>query len=100
MESDIIGHLVDVEHKASTLVDNAKKEAQTRLDKAKVKAEKQYLEEYKKVIEELEREYVLKTNSLTKIHQDTIQAYKEKIGALGQDRKAFNNLLDKLLLGA
>ena len=100
MESDIIGHLVDVEHKASTLLDNAKKEAQIRVDEAKVTADKQYSVEYKKIIVDFENDYAQKTKALNKTYKEAIKKYTEKTENLSQDAEAFNNLLDKLLLEA
>jgi len=100
MESDVIEHLVGIEHKATTLLDDATKEAQHRIAIAKSTAEKQYKEKYEKIIEKLEKEYTVKTSLLTDKHTENIKMYKKAIQNFNMDKKGFQNLLDKLILEA
>ncbi|HZK20082.1 MAG TPA: hypothetical protein VFC68_05085 [Treponemataceae bacterium] len=98
MEFDIIGYLVGVEEKASTLLDDAKKEARHRLDMARVSADNQYKTEYEKIILQLEKDYNLKKNQLLDSHKNELQEYREEIESHKKDIDGFYQLLDDLLL--
>lgn len=100
MESDVIGHLVEVEHNASDLLDNAQKEAQHRIDKAKVSADAQYNAAYKDIIAKFEESYSVKTEAQKKVHSEEIKKYKKQIESLQKDEEGFSLLLDKLLVEA
>jgi len=100
MESDIIEHLVGVEHKAATFLDDAVKEAQHRLDAAKFTSDKQYKTEYEKLVVTLESKYATKTTTLVENHSKSIKMYKEKINNEKLDETGFQNLLDKLIFEA
>ena len=56
-ETDVIGHLIDIEHQAAELLLDTQTEADRRITEAKAKADAMYKEQYESMIAEFENKY-------------------------------------------
>lgn len=99
VELDAINHLLEIEKKASTLIYEAQTEVDKRMADAQSKYNGEYKEKFDKLTEELESEYQQKINEITEQNQNEINEYKKSLAEKSQNTKAFNSLLEKLLLG-
>lgn len=96
-EFDVIGHLIDVEHQASSLLLDAQAESDKAISAAKVKADGIYKEKYEQLINELESDYSNYSNEITKKHTDDLNQFKEKISKTALSIDDFNKYLESLL---
>ncbi len=96
-ESDVIGHLISVEHEAASMMQDAQIEADKRLAAAKVQADDAYKKQYEEIIRELENKYQVCTSEISQKKQEDFKKYQEEIQQLPTDVVSFNKLLDSLL---
>lgn len=96
-EIDVIGHLIDVERNAASLLADAQAEADKRISSARAKADEMYRAQYTAIVDSEEAAYAQKSDELKRQCEKTITDYKTRIGAVAKDTAAFTALLDKLL---
>lgn len=97
-ELDAINHLLQVEKDASSLIDDAMIEADKRLSDAHRTYNGQYKSKYDKLVSELEADYKIRHDKIEETYKKEIDEYKASLESKVQDEKAFDSLLDKLLL--
>lgn len=96
-ESDVIEHLISVEHEAASLMQDAQIEADKRISAAKVQADELYKKQYEQLILELDAQYQTRSAEITQKKDADFKAYQENIERLQTDEASFNTLLDSLL---
>ena len=96
-ESDVIEHLISVEHEAASLMQDAQIEADKRISVAKVQADELYKKQYEQLILELDAQYEKRSAEITQKKDADFRAYQENIERLQTDEASFNTLLDSLL---
>ncbi len=99
IETDVIGHLIDVEHKAAALLLDAQTEADKRTGEAHKKADESFKNQYSKLIDDLESKFAKKTEELTASHETLISKYRDDLLLQKKDLVSFNSLLDNFLFG-
>lgn len=96
-EISVINHLLKVEKEAYGLIDDAMKEAENRLSSARVYANNEYKSQYESCIHLIEEKYQSELNQINSNHEAVVNQYKLDLTGRSQNKKAFNELLDKLL---
>lgn len=96
-ETDVIGHLIDIEHQAAELLLDTQTEADRRVTEAKAKADAMYKEQYESMIAELENKYKEEATAVENGHDTVMKKYCDSVDCTATDTVAFNALLDKLL---
>ena len=99
-EADIIGHLLEIERSASTVLSHAQEEAEKRISVAKTQADQEFKAQYDKIVADEEQRFAAETASVTKKYDDDVAAYKERISGAAKDTSSFNKLLDKVLFAS
>ncbi len=97
-ELDAIKHLIEVEKTASSLINDAKTEADKRLSEAHLKYNSQYKEKYDQLVAHLDDEFKKSHDQIEAKYKKELDDYKASIEAKSQDKKSFESLLEKLLL--
>lgn len=97
-ELDAINHLLEIEKKASILVNDAHIESDKRVSQARTKYSADYKEKIEKITAEMESEYQKKLVEITKKYDDDLTGYKSSLEQKNQNKKEFSDLLEKLLL--
>ncbi len=97
-EANVISYLLNVEAEASDLVKEAQEEANRKLFSVRAKADAEFKEKFEKSVAELDKKYNEKINSITEEHKKTLEDYKTSVEQTEQDKTAFNDLLEKILL--
>lgn len=96
-EISVISHLIQVEKAASSLIDDAVKEAEMRLSQARSESNQQFKDKYDKVVATLEEEYNHNIQKLQSEHDEKVQSFKDSLSSQNQDKQAFQSLLNELL---
>lgn len=99
-ETDIIGHLIQIESEAANMLLDAQTEVDRRITEAKQKADNLYKEKYENLIKELDTQFEAKKNQVLKDCNIIIDDYKEKVLSSNQDKRAFNLYLDSIIFGS
>ena len=99
METDTLGHLIEIESKAAAMLMDAQTEADRRTAQARSQADADYKVQYEKLVTELESETDRHIRALQQQYDTTFDAYKAELAACTQDTSAFNGLLKNLLCG-
>lgn len=97
IETDVIGHLIDVEHQASSLVLDAQVEADQRIAEARAKADVKYKEAYEALIQSLEKQSEQKMKTIKQDHSSYLEEFSERILKSSKDIPAFEEMLTSLL---
>lgn len=97
-ESNVIEHLLEVENIASSFTVDAQNKAAEILNSAKAKAEQDYLSKFNIQSAELEKSFKEKSAKINENIVSEINSYKENIYQSVQDKVAFSNLMDNLVL--
>ena len=96
-ELDAINHLLEIEKDAAILIDDAKIEADKRINEAKGQYNAKYKEQYDKIVSELDSKYHSSMDDISEKYNKEINAYKTQLEEKKQDETEFSSLLDKLL---
>ena len=96
-ELDAINHLLEIEKDAAILIDDAKIEADKRINEAKGQYNAKYKEQYDKIVSELDSKYHSSMDDISEKYNKEINAYKTQLEEKKQDETGFSSLLDKLL---
>lgn len=97
-ESNVIEHLLEVENIASSFTVDAQNKASEILNSAKAKAEQDYLSKFNIQSAELEKSFKDETAKINEKIVSEINSYKENIYQSVQDKAAFSNLMNNLVL--
>ncbi len=100
VETDIIGHLIDIEHQASSLVLDAQVEADQRIAEARAKADLQYKELYEDLVHSMELQTSEKISDIKLSYEQKSLDFSQKITKITKDIPAFEEMLEKLLFKA
>ena len=92
-ETDTLGHLIEIEHKAASLLMDAQTEAGKRTADADYKAQ------YETLVSQMEADADKRIGDLKEKHNALFSAYRNELASCAQDTAAFNDLLKKLLFG-
>ncbi len=96
-ETDVIGHLLDVEQQAAEMLLDAQVEADHRVEQARSAADADYKIQYEKLVSDLEKKYETKLKAVEDEHSVVMKEYKASIDNMKTDKVSFNALMDKLL---
>ncbi len=99
MEKDVLGHLIQVEHDAASILFDAQVEADKRTAEAHIQADNDYKAEYDKLVGRLEEDCSKKLQLLNTEHTDAFEAYKAELEKTNKDIKTFNTLMETLFFG-
>ena len=97
-ESNVIEHLLEVENIASSFTVDAQNKASEILNSAKAKAEQDYLSKFNIQSAELEKSSKEESAKINEKIVSEINSYKENIYQSVQDKTAFSNLMNNLVL--
>ena len=98
-ETDVIGHLIDIEREDSEVLFDAQEKSDAAVAAAKSEAEAEYKSGYESIVKELESNYEQNQAKITGEYSDLLQKFEEKIKSAPKDVSGFNSLLDDLLFG-
>ncbi len=99
METDVLGHLIQIEHDAASILFDAQVEADKRTSEAHVQADHEYKLEYDTLIEKLEKDCEKKLQSLDVEHVQDFEKFKDDLHKTEKDSKNFSALFETLLFG-
>lgn len=99
-ETDVIGHLIEIEYEASNMILNAQTEADNRITEAKKKADSVYKEKYEELINKLEKDFEENKSKIDIEYDSIFNEYKEKVSTVNQDKRQINLKLDSYLFGS
>ena len=99
-ETDVIGHLLNIEQQAADLLLDAQTEADRRIAEARNTAENQYKTQYEKLIQDFESKYSSEVKAVDTIHDSTMSNYKDTINHNETDTTAFDALMNELLFNS
>lgn len=97
-ESNVIEHLLEVENIASSFTVDAQNKASEILNSAKAKAEQDHLSKFNIQSAELEKSFKDESAKINEKIVSEINSYKENIYQSVQDKAAFSNLMNNLVL--
>ena len=97
-ESNVIEHLLEIENIASSFTVDAQNKASEILNSAKAKAEQDYLSKFNIQSAELEKSFKEESAKINEKIVSEINSYKENIYQSVQDKVAFSNLMNNLVL--
>ena len=98
-ETDTLGHLIEIEHKAASLLMDAQTEADKRTAEARSQADADYKAQYETLVSQMEADADKRIGDLKEKHNVLFSAYRNELASCAQDTAAFNDLLKKLLFG-
>lgn len=99
LETDVIGHLIDVEHQAASMLLDAQTEADSRIAEAKSKADDMFKSGYEAIISELETSCSEKIKESEGVYSSLMKNFCEGVEKQPQNEIAFYSMLDSLLFG-
>lgn len=94
---DVIGHLMDVEREANSMLADAQAEADRRKHAASDEASREYKEGYEKLVASLERELESGKAEIDRARKAELDAYRAHLESIPRDSAAFCRYLDSLL---
>ena len=99
-ETDIIGHLIQIESEAANMIMDAQTEADRRITEAKKKADDLYKEKYDNLINSLEANLQESKSKIDLEYDNLFNEFKENITTVSQDKRMLNQKLDSYLFGS
>ncbi len=96
-EMDAIYHLLEIEKKASSIVNGALKVREEKLAEVHSEYNRLYNEKYAQVVKKLEEKYQIELQKTAQKYEKDIELYKQELEEKPQDQERFNELLEKLL---
>jgi len=96
--NEILQHLLEIESKAATLVDDAQAEADRRVAEAEKQNRARYDEQYAKEVKALEEAFSRDIALAREEYRRQLEEYHNSLKALPPDTKAFFSLAEKLLV--
>ncbi len=100
VESDIIGHLIEVEHQASSMVLDAQVEADQRIAEARAKSDSRYKDLYDTLVSSLEKQTGEQIEAVKKGYEKKFEEFSVYITKTPKDIPAFEEMLESVLFNA
>ena len=98
-EPDVLRHLLEVEARAGSLVDDAQAEAADRVAEGEKENRARYDERYSREAEQLNGEYEAAVLAVKADYTRQLDAYRESLSAMPVQGPAFSALAERLLFG-
>lgn len=98
-ELDDIQHLLEIEKSATSILDEAKKEADKRLIDANSKYNTEYKKSYDKISSQLEKKFNEDFDAISNKYRGELESYKAAMEEKKLNEKEFSSLLEKLIVG-
>jgi regulator of protease activity HflC (stomatin/prohibitin superfamily) len=98
-DTDVLRHLLEIEAEAAALVDSAQAEADRRLKECEEQNRARYHEEYRHLVDSLEKEYKQKLEAARAEYRAGLDEYRKSLDAMPVDPSAFSRLAAELLFG-
>jgi F0F1-type ATP synthase membrane subunit b/b' len=95
--SEVLGHLFEIESEAAAMVSDARAEADRRVAEAEKQNRTGYEERYQNKLKKLEDEGKKYREQVRLQYREEMDAYRKKVSSVNVDVNAFSVLLDKLL---
>jgi len=95
---EILQHLLEIESKAATLVDDAQAEADRRVSEGEKQNRARYDEQYASEVASLEGAFSADIALARENYRRQLEEYHEGLKTQSQDTKAFFSLAEKLLV--
>ena len=99
MKTDTLGHLLELESRAASLLLDAQTEADRRTAEARAQAEADYKKQYEQIVADMEAGTEKHIGELKRQYDADLDAYKTELSAYNRDTDAFDGLLKNLLFG-
>ena len=99
-DTDVIGHLIEIEAEAANMIMDAQTEADNRILDAKQKADTIYKEKYEELIKSLENNFLQQKSEIDSNYDKIFEDFREKISSVNQDKRTLNLKLDTYLFGS
>ncbi|MDR1389420.1 MAG: hypothetical protein LBJ31_05530 [Treponema sp.] len=96
---DVLGHLLEVENEAAALVDEAQREADSRIKAAEEKGRAAYDESYRTMIEELETDYKKNRDAVEEEYRTMLDQYRASLESIPLDQERFAALAQSFFFG-
>jgi len=96
--NEILQHLLEIENKAATLVDDAQAEADRRVSEAEKQNRARYDEQYAREVEALEAAFSRDISLAREDYRRQLEEYHNSLKALPPDTNAFFSLAEKLFV--
>lgn len=96
-EVSVITHLLEIEKKASSVINAAAIESDKRISNAKIAAEAEFKKQYALEAEKVSGEFDAKKDEVIKAHDQVMASYKQSVEQKNQDKESFRAFLDKVL---
>jgi F0F1-type ATP synthase membrane subunit b/b' len=97
-EEGVLRHLLEVEAKASALVDDAQAEADRRVAEKERQNRSRYDERYSREVAELDAVYEQDIAAVKRDYAGQLDAYRESLGAMPVHNDDFSGLAESLFL--
>ena len=97
-DNEILQHLLELENKAATLVNDAQEEADRRVSEGEKLNRKSHDELYAREVEALEGHFALELSAIKEDYRLQLEVYHESLKTRPFDRLAFSSLAEKLLV--
>ena len=99
-ETDVIGHLIQIESEAADMLLNAQAEADKRITEAKQKADTIYKEKYEELIKTLENDFFQQKSEIDSNYDKNFEEFRATISTVNQDKRTLNTKLESYLFGS
>ena len=96
-EIDVIQHLLDVEREAAQVIQDAQKEADSRIAAARAKSDAQFKTQYTEMYAQLDAEAQKRMKEAGEHHDAELASFKNSLKETPKNNVAFNSFMDSLL---
>ncbi|MDR2597633.1 MAG: hypothetical protein LBC76_09995 [Treponema sp.] len=97
--SNTLDHLLEIEAKASALVNDAQEEAEKRIHESEIKNQAAYEERFKAEAQKLEDALIKEKERLRTQYKQTLEKYRNDISNININTDRFSSLLNKYIAG-
>ncbi|MDR2662733.1 MAG: hypothetical protein LBC31_07035 [Treponema sp.] len=98
-DTDVLQHLLEIESRASVLVDDAQAEADKRIKAAEEQNRLYYDKQYQDLVQKLEAEYLEQMQGVRAEYRQSLEEYRKSLDFMPLDRAAFSAAVSQLLTG-
>ena len=97
-DHEVLQHLLELENKAATIVNDAQSEADRRISVAEKQNRKSHDEVYAQEVEALETHFTQNLAAVKEDYRQQLEIYHESLKTQPQNKSAFSLLVEKFLL--
>jgi vacuolar-type H+-ATPase subunit H len=97
--TDVLQHLLEIESRASVLVDDAQAEADKRIRAAEEQGRLAYDRQYQDLVQKLEAEYTVQVQAIRAEYRQSLEEYRKSLDFMPLDQDAFSALALRFLTG-